>query len=89
MSLFLVVLGTLGNVAFAWACLPTAIATVRAGKSIGTPVGLAWNILIACLLFYGYMLLAYGLDPFLLACSCMETVAYGIVIWYHYLPRVR
>jgi hypothetical protein len=89
MTWWLWLLGVTGNIAFAYACLPTAWSTWRAGKSIGTPVGLAWNILIACLLFYGYMLGRYGLDPFLLVCSATEIGAYGVVIRYHYFPRLQ
>ena len=80
-------LGVAGTLAFAWACVPTAWRTFRAGRSIGTPVGLAWNIWIACLLFYGYLIAQYGFDPFLLACTIAEVLSYSVVIWLHYFPR--
>lgn len=79
-------LGILGNIAFAYACVPTAWATFKAGKSVGTPVALAWNILIACVLFYSYVLLQHGMDWLVLTCCLIELGAYGIVIWFHYFP---
>lgn len=80
-------LGIAGNIAFGWACIPTAWATMKAGHSIGTPIGLAWNIFLACCLFYGYTLLQYTYDPILWICGLVEITSYGIVIWFHYRPR--
>jgi uncharacterized protein with PQ loop repeat len=87
MKLLIDLLGIGGNIAFAWACLPTAYKTFKAKQSIGTPIGLAWNILIACLLFYGYTLLNYTYDPLVWVCGVIEILCYSIVIYYHYLGR--
>jgi hypothetical protein len=67
--------------------VPTAIQTIRKGKSIGTPIGLAWNIWIACMFFYGYTILAYTQDPLVWVCGVIEIACYSGVIWYHYFPR--
>lgn len=85
--MFTWIIGMLGTLAFAYACVPTAWATWKAGRSIGTPVILAWNILIACILFYAYFLLAHGLDWLVIICGLIEIAAYGVVIWYHYFPK--
>jgi hypothetical protein len=79
-------LGVLGNLAFAYACVPTAWRTWRAKRSIGTPIGLAWNIMTACLLFYSYVLLAHGYDLLVAICGAVEVLSYLVVIWFNYFP---
>jgi hypothetical protein len=83
------ILGSAGNIAFAWACVPTAWRTLRAGKSIGTPIGLAWNIWIACALFYAYTFLSYRGDILVWIGGAVEITAHSLVIWLHYFPRNR
>lgn len=87
MHFLLQLLGLAGTLAFVWGCVPTAWQTWRAGKSIGTPVGLAWNILIACLLFYSYTLITFGFNWIIGGCSFIEVAAYAVVLWYHYFPQ--
>ena len=50
---------------------------------------LAWNILVACLLFYGYLLLTYGVDLLVALCGGVEITAYAVVLWFNYFPRTR
>lgn len=86
-DLFLFGLGVLSNAAWALACVPTAYKTVRAGKSVGTPIGLAWNIFIACWIFYIYITLKSGPILLVLSSGLTEIVCYGLILWYHYFPR--
>lgn len=86
MSYLVSLLGIAGNLAFAVACVPTAWRTWRAGKSIGTPVGLAWNIFVACLLFYSYTAIQYVSDPLVYIGGAVEITCYAVVLWYHYFP---
>lgn len=87
MSLFLDICGVIGNVGFGVGCLPTAWRTARAGRSIGTPVSLAWTLSIACLTFYIYLLGTYGWSPFIGIIGAVETVSWTTVLWFHYFPR--
>jgi len=79
--------GVVGNLAFGFGCIPTAFKTLLAGKSIGTPVSLAWTLSTACLTFYTYMLGTYGLDPFIIFIGIIETFCWLTVLRYHYFPR--
>jgi len=85
--MFINIIGTLGNLGFAYACLPTAWKTFKAGKSIGVPVSLAWNIWVSCLLFYSYTFLSYTDDILVWIGGMVEISSYTVVLWYHYLPR--
>jgi hypothetical protein len=80
-------LGLIGNVAFGIACVPTAYKTVKVGKSIGTPVSLAWTLATACTCFYIYMVGTYGWNPMVWCVGLIETICYIIVLKYHYFPR--
>lgn len=80
-------LGIIGNLAFGFGCVPVAWKTAVAGRSVGTPVSLAWTLVIACLAFYTYMLGTYGLDPFIAVIAIVETLSWLIVLRYHYAPR--
>lgn len=87
MHFLLKLLGIAGNLLFAYACLPTAWVTWRAGRSIGTPIGLSINIWAACVTFYAYTVGTYGFDPMIWVCGGVEIAAYSVVIFYHYFPR--
>jgi hypothetical protein len=79
--------GLIGNILFGVAAWPTAWRTLRTGKSVGTPISLAWTIEIACFTFYAYVLGTYGADPMVLSTFFTETTAWTIILWYHYRPR--
>lgn len=78
--------GILGTVGFGWACAPTAYRTLRARRSIGTPIDLSWNILLACFFMYAYVLMRNRFDWLVFSAGFVEVVAYSIVIYYHYFP---
>jgi hypothetical protein len=80
-------LGLLGGALFAWAAVPASIATVRAGKSIGVPVGLAWAITLGTVLMFAYLTLRNGLDWVLVVNYGVEFVSWAVILRYHYLPR--
>jgi len=85
--MILTALGIIGNALFAFAIWPTTILTIRKGASIGTPINLAWILFSACCCFYTYILGTKGFDWIVACTAVLETVAWGIVIFYHYLPR--
>ena len=87
MKWFIDLIGIAANIAFMVACLPTAVETIKTGRSIGTPIGLALNIMIACLLYYTYTFFSYAHDPLVWFSGVLEVPCYSAVIWYHYFPR--
>ena len=87
MSNFLTICGLIGNALFAIAALPTAFATWKKGASVGTPVSLAWQIFIACLTFYTYLLGTHGFDLIVATNAVVETSSWGTILWFHYRPR--
>ena len=80
-------LGGLGGFCFAYCGVPLAWATVRVGKSLGTPVTTAWGIVIGAICMYGYLLLTYGFDPLLTVNYSVEFLSWALVVFYHYHTR--
>ena len=77
-------LAILGGILFSIGVYPTAIKTIRNGKSIGTPVSTAYLIIFGCLCLYFYTLLQYGFDAFLFITYFLEIIGWGIIVVYHY-----
>ena len=80
-------LGLLAGFCFAYCGCPAAYATAKAGKSIGTPVSIAWMIFLGAILMYAYMFLSYGFDLILAINYIVEAISWGIIVLYHYFPR--
>lgn len=80
-------LGILGGLCFSYCGIPTAYLTHRAGKSIGTPVSVAWMIFLGALFMYGYLLGSYGFDLILTANYLIEAASWGLIVYFHYRPR--
>jgi hypothetical protein len=78
------VLGILGGLFFCYCGVPTCIRTVRAGKSLGTPVDIAWMILLGSIAMWLYMTCQYGMDIILSINYGIEALSWGIITWYHY-----
>lgn len=83
------VIGLVGGLAFAFAAVPAAVATVKAGRSLGTPISIAWAILIGCVCLYAYLTSAHGFDLILSATYGVETASWSAIIWMHYMPKRR
>lgn len=81
--------GLLGGVCFAYCGVPTAWRTARSGRSIGTPVSVAWMIFLGGILMYYYLTAAHGFDPILAVNYGVEIASWAVVVWFHYRPRVR
>lgn len=80
-------LGAIGGIAFACCGVPVAWATLRAGKSVGTPVSIALFCILGSLATYAYLLLTYGFNPLLTANYSVEFATWAVVAWYHFFPR--
>ena len=80
-------LGILGALAFCFAAIPTAFATVRAGRSIGTPLSVITAILFGNILMYAYLFLQYGFNPILTFSYGIELLSWGVLLKFHIFPR--
>lgn len=80
-------LGILGGICFALAGLPAAYQSFKAGKSVGTPVTIAWLTMLGTIFMYLYLLASYGFDPILTVNYTTGAVSWGIIVYYHYFPK--
>ena len=85
--ILLKLIGLLGGAGFAFAAVPTALKTWRAGKSQGTPVSIAWAIFVGCICLFTYLTAMHGLDWVLVAVYGVETTSWAVLLRYHYFPR--
>ena len=83
-SIFLQLLGIFGGFCFAYCGVPTAWATVKAGKSLGTPLSVAWMIFLGALTMFTYLYLRYGFNWILTLNYVIEAISWGVVVFYHY-----
>ncbi len=77
-------LGILGGVCFAYCGVPVAWATLKAGRHLGTPVAVAWMIVIGAILMYAYLYARHGFDPILTLNYSVEAASWAVVIWFRY-----
>ena len=78
----------IGVVLLAMAAAPTAYKTVKARKSIGTPVSI--GLLIAGLLFtYVYITATFGFDWIISFNFLLEGGSWFIIVKYHFLPKPK
>lgn len=76
--------GLIGGAFFAYAAVPAAYKTVRAGKSLGTPVDIALMILAGTVTLYAYLFFKYGFDPVLTFNYGVEAVSWAVIVYYHF-----
>ncbi len=76
------VFGLLGGALFAYAAVPQAIRTVRAGKHLGTPLDIIVTIFVGTLTMYGYLFAAHGFDPVLTVNYSVEALSWGVLLFY-------
>lgn len=81
------ILGLLGGFCFGYCGCPAAYATVRSGKSVGTPISIAWMIFLGSIFMYSYLFRTYGFDWVLTFNYSIEAVSWGFIVYYHYFPR--
>jgi hypothetical protein len=82
--LLIKLLGIIGGFCFAYCGVPAAYHTIKAGKSIGTPISIAWMITIGAIAMYLYLLCTYGFDTILTINYSVETLSWAIIVVYHY-----
>lgn len=82
-------LGFLGGACFAYAGVPSAVATVRAGRSIGVPSSLAWMIFLGTILIFLYIWIRHGFDWVLFINYSVEAVSWFVILFYHYKDKLE
>lgn len=76
------ILGLLSGACFAWAAVPSAFRTFKAGKTLGTPLDIMVTIFVGTLLMFTYLTAAHGFD-WVLAVNCtVEAASWGVLLYY-------
>lgn len=84
-SAVLEVLGLLGTILYATACVPLAWRAVEDGM-VAVPLATSWTFFAANLCFGTYCFGSFGVHlPFFLV--AVEVLCWGTVVWYTYFPR--
>lgn len=81
------ILGLLGGFCFGYCGIPASYATIKAKKSIGTPISIAWMIFLGSIFMYSYLFRTYGFDLLLTFNYGIEALSWGIIVYYHYFPH--
>jgi hypothetical protein len=81
------ILALIGGFCFAYCGVLPAIATAKAGKSVGTPVAIAWMIVVGAVAMYFYLLAEYGFNFLLTINYFVEAASWAVIVFYHYFPR--
>ena len=66
----------------AYAAAPTAIKTIRAKKSLGTPVDLSAVVLAGTVVSYFYLLFSYGFDWLITVNYGAGAVSWSVLLLY-------
>jgi len=75
-------LGIIGGLLFAYAALPAAVRTIKAGHTLGTPLDISFVVCLGTVVQYVYLLLSYGFN-FLLFCNYLVGfVCWAILLFY-------
>lgn len=75
-------MGLVAGALFATSGLPVAVATIRAGKHLGTPVTVICAIFFGAVLMYAYLLATYGFDRILAISYGLEISTWGVLLFY-------
>lgn len=75
-------LGLAGGSLFAYAAVPQAIRTVRAGRHLGVPLDIACAIFAGTLVMYGYLHAAHGFDWVIAVNYAVEALSWGVLLFY-------
>ena len=78
--------GIIGGALFAIGCVPMAVRTWMAGRTLGTPIETQWLLFLGCVLYSIYLFGAFGIQiPFWFL--VIEVVSWGVALRYYYWPR--
>lgn len=74
--------GLFAGTFFAYAAVPAAIRTVRAGKHLGTPPDIISAVLLGTVTMYSYLLIAHGFDWVLAVNYAVEAASWTVLLVY-------
>lgn len=80
-------LGLVGGSLFAYAAVPQAVRTIRAGKHLGVPLDIAAAIFGGTLAMYGYLHASHGFDWVIAVNYSVEALSWGVLLFYGLRPR--
>lgn len=80
----LCLIGLLGGFCFAYCGVPVAYQTVKTGRSLGTPISIAWMISLGCVFLYSYLTIKNGFDLILTLNYSVEFISWMIIVLYYY-----
>lgn len=83
------VFGLVGGSLFAYAAVPQAIRTIRAGKHLGTPIDIITAIFFGTLVMYSYLHATRGFDWVLAVNYTVEAISWGVLFWYRLFRNVQ
>lgn len=83
----LVSLCVLGGLLFAYAAVPQAIRTLRAGRHLGTPLDISIAVFLGTLVMWVYLTSAHGFDVFLTVNYAVEALSWGVLLFYGVFRR--
>jgi|SRR5712692_3488580 len=81
------ILGLAGGSLFAYAAVPQAIRTIRAGRHLGVPLDLVAAILGGTVAMYGYLTWTRGFDWVLAVNYSVEAASWGVLGFYRLFRR--
>lgn len=81
------VFGLVGGSLFAYAAVPQAVRTIRAGKHLGTPVDIILTIFLGTITMYSYLYLTRGFDWVLAVNYSIEASSWGVLLAYWIFRR--
>lgn len=76
------ILGLLAGSLFAYAAVPQAIRTIRAGKHLGTPTDLILAIFFGTITMYSYLRATTGFDWVVAVNYSVEGLSWGVLLFY-------
>jgi hypothetical protein len=74
--------GLLGGAMFAYAAVPAAFRTIRAGRHLGTPLDIIAAIFLGTVTMFAYLTAAHGFDWVLAVNYSIEALSWGVLLWY-------
>jgi hypothetical protein len=75
-------LGLIGGSLFAYAAVPQALATVRAGRHLGTPLNIMVPIFLGTVVMYTYLYTSWGFDWVLTVNYVIEAASWAVLLFY-------
>jgi len=77
-------LGIIGTLLLVSSGIPTAYRTYKAGKSIGTPISIAWMVVLGLKFMFAYLYFQYGFNLLIAGSYLIQILSWEVIIYYHY-----